>query len=375
MTKKILLAVTGLTPQVVTETLYALAVTTQPAFVPDEIHIVTTREGASRIRLTLLQGDRQLERLIADYALDRSKLCLTPEKIHLIPDQHQQALEDIRTLSDNQAAADVITDLVRQLTTDPDSMIHASIAGGRKTMSFYLGYALSLFGRPQDRLSHVLVSEPFESLYEFFFPPRQPRVLFTRDNKPVSTEEAQITLADIPFVRLRDALPHPIIANHVQFSQAVAAAQHSLTAPIELCIHPTEKQLNAGGQQVTLPPAELAFYLWLARRRQQEKPGVPIPVEIEKNLAYAEGFLTEYFRIKGEVDNNSPTALALEKGMEKAYFELRKTRVNKVLLSTLGAYAARPYLIQGVGPRPQKFGLTLDTDQIVIIDSERSGCE
>jgi CRISPR-associated protein (TIGR02584 family) len=28
--------------------------------------------------------------------------------------------------------------------------------GERKTMGFYVGYALSLFGRAQDRLSHVI---------------------------------------------------------------------------------------------------------------------------------------------------------------------------------------------------------------------------
>ena len=43
--------------------------------------------------------------------------------------------------------ADAITALVRALTADPGSAVHASIAGGRKTMGFYLGYALSLFGR------------------------------------------------------------------------------------------------------------------------------------------------------------------------------------------------------------------------------------
>ena len=38
-----LLCVTGLSPQVVTETLYALAVAQQPAWIPDEVHIVTTQ--------------------------------------------------------------------------------------------------------------------------------------------------------------------------------------------------------------------------------------------------------------------------------------------------------------------------------------------
>jgi CRISPR-associated protein (TIGR02584 family) len=41
-------------------------------------------------------------------------------------------------------------------TADPQASLHVSIAGERKTMGFYVGYALSLFGRTQGRLSHVL---------------------------------------------------------------------------------------------------------------------------------------------------------------------------------------------------------------------------
>ncbi|WP_442891844.1 CRISPR-associated ring nuclease [Dissulfurispira sp.] len=35
-------------------------------------------------------------------------------------------------------------------------------------MSFYMGAALQLFGRPWDRLYHVLVTPEFESNPEFF---------------------------------------------------------------------------------------------------------------------------------------------------------------------------------------------------------------
>ena len=56
--KRILLCVAGLSPQVVTETLYALAKRENP-FIATEIHIITTAEGANRIRLTLLENDPQ----------------------------------------------------------------------------------------------------------------------------------------------------------------------------------------------------------------------------------------------------------------------------------------------------------------------------
>lgn len=49
--RKILLAVTGLSPQIVTETLYALAVGQDTPWIPDEIHLITSCEGAERARL------------------------------------------------------------------------------------------------------------------------------------------------------------------------------------------------------------------------------------------------------------------------------------------------------------------------------------
>ncbi|MBP8284794.1 MAG: hypothetical protein KAX46_12935 [Chromatiaceae bacterium] len=48
--RRILLAVTGLTPQVVTETLYALACRTEPRWVPHEVHLITTALGADNAR-------------------------------------------------------------------------------------------------------------------------------------------------------------------------------------------------------------------------------------------------------------------------------------------------------------------------------------
>jgi CRISPR-associated protein (TIGR02584 family) len=50
--RRILLAVTGLSPQIVTETLYALGVKGSPVWVPTEVRIITTRWGAEQARRT-----------------------------------------------------------------------------------------------------------------------------------------------------------------------------------------------------------------------------------------------------------------------------------------------------------------------------------
>ena len=51
--RKILVAVTGMSPQIVTETLYALVV--QQQWLPDEVHVLTTGAGAEKIRTALLR--------------------------------------------------------------------------------------------------------------------------------------------------------------------------------------------------------------------------------------------------------------------------------------------------------------------------------
>ena len=62
-------------------------------------------------------------------------------------------LEDIRTVEENEFAGDQICDIVRELTKDSYTIIHASAAGGRKTMSIYLTAAMQMYGRAQDALS------------------------------------------------------------------------------------------------------------------------------------------------------------------------------------------------------------------------------
>ncbi len=155
--RRILVAVCGLSPQILTETLYALAVVGQPSFVPTEIHLLTTREGAHRARLTLLHPDGgKFHQLCRDYGLPR--IAFDTGHIHLIADPGGDALDDIRSPRENEYLADHITQAIRQHTLDTQAALHVSMAGGRKTMGYYAGYALSLFGRQQDRLSHVLVT-------------------------------------------------------------------------------------------------------------------------------------------------------------------------------------------------------------------------
>lgn len=248
--RRILLVVTGLTPQVVTETLHALMREGAGAL-PHELHIVTTAEGAERARLALLSDQPGwFHRLRADYRL--APIAFDPEHIHVLHDAANQPLPDIHTAQDNASATDHAAEWVRRFTEDSNTQLHVSLAGGRKTLGFFAGYALGLWGPDGDRLTHVLVSEPFESSWDFFYPTPYERIIETRGDKLADCMQAELTLADLPFVRLRHGLPQALLSGQATFAQAVHAAQVRLGPPRLTCLqstHTLPRRPNVDGSQ------------------------------------------------------------------------------------------------------------------------------
>ncbi|MDP2793422.1 MAG: CRISPR-associated ring nuclease Csm6 [Sulfurisoma sp.] len=358
--RRILLAVTGLTPQVVTETLYALAVSPTPTFVPTEIHLVTTAEGAERARLALLDpATGQFHALCRDYGLPAIEF--TTANIHTIPDAAGNPLADIRTPEDNTRAADCLLGHVRRLCADDECSLHVSIAGGRKTMGFFLGYALSLFGRAQDRLSHVLVSEPFESLTDFYFPPKTPRVLHTRDGRPVHTADARVMLAEIPFVRLRDGLPREALNHAAPFAQLVAAAQAGV-AGASLRFDPAAATVHCGNAAVALAPALFAFYWWLAALRRESAGAAGF---VRYSDVAPDDYLARYAAVVGR---GHPSLAAEQRllacGFDAPFFQQKRSKINRALHETL-SLAAEPFLVRTAGRRPlTRYGLALPLSAI-----------
>ena len=344
--RRILLCVSGLSPQIVTETLYALSVENEPRFVPTEIHLLTTAEGAQRARLTLLSDEPGwFHRLRRDYGLPEIRFTLNT--IHLLHAADGRPLNDIREVADNETIADSITAKVRELTADPKSAVHASIAGGRKTMGFYLGYALSLFGRPQDRLSHVLVSSPFESNSNFFYPTPVERVIFGNgpDQRPLDASDAKVTLADIPFVRLRDGLQETLLREGASFSEVVRQAQRNLAAP-SLTLDVASCRVRCGETVLRLTPISFAWLSWFARRALVRLPSLHWKrigeVEVEV-------FLDEYKAALNDplADDEHPIIASRRKdGIDKAFFDERNSKLKRELSRVLGHRSGLNYAVQ-----------------------------
>jgi CRISPR-associated protein (TIGR02584 family) len=351
--KRILLAATGLTPQIVTETLYALCVTQEPRWIPHEVHLITSVEGEKRARLDLLDPRTgQFHAFCRDYPQAKDiKFEADDRYIHVM----DARLDDVRTPEANALAANAIHDLVRKLTKEDENEVHVSLAGGRKTMGFYLGYCLSLYARQHDKLSHVLVSKDFERVKEiegFYFPPKEPKVLHTwEDGRPIETSDAKVMLAEIPFVRMRQLLPGGALNPAQTFSDVVAATQSHLETA-KLTIEVSKKILRCGNRRVTdLPPRQLAFYLWFADRAKRMLP----PVCINDNDKDMVSELLDCYALIADVDGvgykKAVAKLEKEKSIPNTMFYEARSKINRKLKKEFTrdadplARAAAPYLV------------------------------
>ncbi|SFQ82302.1 CRISPR-associated protein, NE0113 family [Halopseudomonas formosensis] len=332
--RKILLAVSGMSPQIITETLYALI--HEKNWIPDEIRLITTLIGKRNAVQQLLEDEKHFFRLLQDFGITQ-EVRFDEDCIIVIRDGRGQELPDLRTPEDNEAAANVISEQLRLLTSDPEegqscTELHVSLAGGRKTMGFYAGYALSLFGRPQDRLSHVLVSEHYESHPDFFYPTRSPRMIHTRDGQMLDTSKARVYLAEIPFVRLRNRLPETLLRGTHSFSDVVRLAREA-TEAVQLVLQPRNGQYSVNGRTGRLTSLQMALLAWVVERALANKPPIEPVVDGEYRPAGELLHVAERYWL----DLNIRTTETLrEQGITQSWLEQNISKLNSALVAALG---------------------------------------
>ena len=224
--KNILIAVSGLTPQIITETMYYLMVVKKIYL--SEVHIITTKTGEERIKNNLLgKAAGPYFDFCREYGFEPTEIKF---EIHLIFDMDGKPLEDIRTTVDNESTARTIIKIVYEHTRREDIRVFVSLAGGRKTMSAYIALALQLFGREQDRLTHVLVWPPqVESEKNFYFPPKNPdQKIQLSSGKSIPAKEVKIELAEIPFIRLRSTIQDWLGDNLENYLELIRYSQFAI---------------------------------------------------------------------------------------------------------------------------------------------------
>lgn len=373
MSKNILFLVTGMTPQIITETVWALACDrkNENQWIPDEIHVLSTQEGLTQIHSRLF-ADKIFGQFQKEHPIT-AKIKFDESCLHVIKNDKNDVLTDLKTLEDNEHAANAICDMIRTFTSQDHVTLHVSIAGGRKTMGFYAGYALSLYGRAQDRMSHVLVEEKFETARDFFYPTIGSSFVTDRFDKEWDTKDAKVWLADIPFVRLQEAVKNQHqLKSSDSFSQVVHKINESFN-DVQLVIDLTSNLVvvNNTFKFDDLPAREFAFLHWFADRRKQGLDGIiasRVNASSKSKISEADRLyldeLTQQFKLYYELQKNTD-GIVLD--VDSKFFESVKSYLKKALEDRLGLELAAKVLIKQ-DKRGTPFYLDLPPENIVITD-------
>jgi CRISPR-associated protein (TIGR02584 family) len=265
-----LVFVAGASPQIITETVYGLLGQSR---VDTDVYVLTTSTGRRIIEDQLLGRGGQWSRLQREYP-GAHAFHLPRHNLIVLKDARGALLADVRSSADNAAAADQIMRFVAEHTGDGRPPLHASIAGGRKTMGYLLAAAMMLYGRPQDRLSHVLIHPPELEGTDFFYPPAGDATVLTYRQPSghrvrVRAQDIRVERADLPFPRLR-AVQGLRELPALTFSALVAQLQSDLDVltAARVSVQPDQDLVVCGSRVVRLSPVRTAIYALLAERRQ-----------------------------------------------------------------------------------------------------------
>ncbi|WP_010448227.1 CRISPR-associated ring nuclease Csm6 [Vibrio rotiferianus] len=371
--KNILLSTTGASPQVLTETLFAIAQSGRPF--PDEVYVITTMSTKDMLLNGLIR-DGHLEALKNEYELPELKF--DERNVWLIENDKGEFIDDAKSIEDQTFMADFITRKVYELALDDNTAIHASLAGGRKTMAFYFGYAMSMFGRAQDTLSHVFVDDDYEFVRDFWYPTKQSKWVTGKNGQgEVDVSQATVTLAEIPFVRMRNAIDQHIFSNmaDLSFSQTVAMLNSSHDEKISICIDSSSRLLSVHGVDVALTAKELAFYLWLFKKG---KEGLLVDRHFDENNVHSVEFLSCYHSIASDPRVFATFGTTPEDFREKNYATLRGmgkdflqpicSNINKKLRKSLPPQTVNKLEVKSASEREnQRYTVALSQFDVEVV--------
>lgn len=372
--KNILLAVTGLNPQVITETLYALHQNNRQV---ESIHVITTRDGKEKIYAELLgESKGYYYRYLEEYSLDPMAIDFGHRNIHVITDEHGVEISDIINEFDNEQLLKKCLELAFHFTKDPETTVFFSVAGGRKTMSSCLTLAVQLYGRPQDRLYHVLVSPEFEDTRDFYYPPKEPRIIDLKDKQGQpfykDTRYAQVNLIHIPFVSVRDKLSEDLLKEPKDPGSLFLSLIKEETS--RLTVNLINSKITYNKMELDMMPARMALYAFFAIQKKNctektESCGncTDCFIDIQTIFKKQDHITDLYRKVCGTRPLNEMSDTGIT-NLSADNFNMYKGKIKKDLLGRFGPYALKELEIASVGTRPDTcYGILMDKAKIEIV--------
>jgi CRISPR-associated protein (TIGR02584 family) len=278
-----LLCVVGMSPAIVTETVWALLCGQEARDVKlVEIVVATTSKGARECDKLL----EKLDQLARDWPEAAPSLNGVVVRVEVVKDETGAPLHDLRTSQDNIQFELLLRGLIYQFTQREEPRLHASLAGGRKTMSYYMGSLMSLFARDQDGMSHVLVGQDWAEQAKppgFWYPlpascDEARAIITTYGGTTHRASEATVELFEVPLIRLRILLGGKLDNHNIKkysFDDLIRLAQHGVDPGPTVVVYRTDWSIHVDDSELTgLSPTEhtiLARALLLHRSLRGER--------------------------------------------------------------------------------------------------------
>ncbi|WP_269538044.1 CRISPR-associated ring nuclease Csm6 [Cerasicoccus fimbriatus] len=270
----VLLSLVGTAPAVLTETVWALAHDSEPV-IPNRIIAMTTATGAARLREKLFDGGHW-EQLQADLKADGieivGKLRFGPisESIRVFPDaSRSRELDDIRSAEDNEAVAEFFMEIIRSFVENDSIRLIVSIAGGRKTTSALLYSVMSLLGRAEDQIQHILVDDQWVLQPDFMYPGCKGQFIDRDSGNSLCSKDVNLQLVDVPFVPLRYLFERDLqhsAGSFVALINQVRNRSINVSEDLAIQLGTLAGRLLISGQEIALSANEFLLYLYFARR-------------------------------------------------------------------------------------------------------------
>lgn len=375
--KNILVAVSGLTPQVISETLFCLSV--QKKIRIDEIYVITTTEGKKNIEEYYFLNSRSKKKE-GPYSLKEEihNMCrlhkinipkfLIKENVVVAAEENMK-MHDVRTDKDNILFPNVVTNVINKLTKDDRNILYCSLSGGRKTMSAYMGFALSIYAREGDKLYHVLASEDFEKLGKFY---------------PAKKNSRDLMLSEVSFIKLRPVLHERADYRNKLYSEIIEQSQKELERLNEkgITIDTRKRIMCYKGITVKLEPIHLAIYMFFVLLKKTEQHSFNIKNftkhdKNEKNLS-VEKVYELYLKLSGKtVEEYEEMLSAKEKdlkwfraGIDFKMFRSYRSKINDKIEKLFGEedWLADNFVINKSGPHgTSEYAVYAPLDKFLII--------
>jgi CRISPR-associated protein (TIGR02584 family) len=288
----VFLSVVGTTPAVLTETIYALVTRPEP-IVPDRIIAVTSADGRDVLNEQLFKRgnwNQLRDFLIQKRGVSPKKLLFGQigESVRVFPSgDRTRELDDIRTIEDNEAVAEFLMEVVRGFVENESIRLVASLAGGRKTTSALLHSVMTLLGRSDDLLTHIIVDEPWPSFRDFFFPGCRGEFKDPVSGKRLKSDDAVLHLAEVPFVPLRYLFARDLqrcAGSYVRLMNQLRARTMNLEDELTVKVDRNGGEVRINDRLVRLGPNEFLFYLYFAKRAAGGQSPVESLPAIEDDL-------------------------------------------------------------------------------------------